>query len=153
MSQTLAKLIFFTDLLVSAATPLDWSGSGAVSYNVKLLKFILLLLAAAVAALGAGLVFLIAIATTLGLVLGHWIYLIVWRAWDYMRHKLVDPLPLMPAAAAQANVYFVPGIPNYQQQIPMYGVGGAFLSVPGYQSSVYNKTVQEVCRGVLFPVF
>ena len=100
------------------------------------------------AALGAGLVFLIAIATTLGLVLGHWIYLIVWRAREYMRRELANPLPLMPTAATQANAYFVPGQSTYQQQVPMYGVGGALLSAPGYQSSVYNKTVQEVCKVV-----
>ena len=107
-----------------------------------------MLLAAAVAALGAGLVFLIAIATTLGLVLGHWIYLIVWRAREYMRRELANPLPLMPTAATQANAYFVPGLLTYQQQVPWYGVGGAFPSAPGYQSSVYNKEIQEVCRRV-----
>ena len=97
------------------------------------------------AGLGAIVVFLITIATTLALAFAHWIYLIVWRAREYMRRELANPLPLMPTAAAQANSYFVPGQSTYQQQVPMYGVGGALLSAPGYQSSVYNKTIQEVC--------
>ena len=63
-----------------------------------------------------------------------------------MRRELVNPL--MPAAATQAKVYFVPGVTNYQQQVTMYGVGGAFPSASRYQSSVYNKTIQEVCRRV-----
>ena len=131
-----------------------WSGSVAVDYNVKLLKFILLLLAAVVAGLGAIVVFFITIGVTLALVLAHWIYLIILRAREYMLRKLANPLPFMPAAAAQANVYYVPDQPPpYQPQVPMYGVGGAFPSAPGYQSSVYNKTIQEVCTGLLFPSF
>ena len=99
------------------------------------------------AGLGAIVVFFITIATTLGLVLGNWIWVIVLRAREYMICKLANPL--MPAAAAQANVYYVPDQPPpYQPQVPMYGVGGALLSAPGYQSSVYNKTVQEVCKVV-----
>ena len=108
-----------------------------------------MLLAAAVAAKGSLVVFLIIILTTFLLAFNHWFYLIVLRAWEYMRRELVNPL--MPAAAAQAKVYFVPNQPPpYQQQVTMYGVGGAFPSSPPprYQSSVYNKTIQEVCRRV-----
>ena len=107
-----------------------------------------MLLAAAVAAKGSLVVFLIIILTTFLLAFNHWFYLIVLRAWEYMRRELVNPL--MPAAATQAKVYFVPGVTNYQQQVTMYGVGGAFPSSPPprYQSSVYNKTIQEVCRRV-----
>ena len=107
-----------------------------------------MLLVAKVAAKGAYGVFGIIIGVTLGLAFAHWIYLTVWRAWQYMRRELANPLPFIPAAAAQANAYFVPGLPNYQQQVPMYGVGRAFPSASRYQSSVYNKTIQEVCRRV-----
>ena len=124
------------------------SSSVAVDYKAKLLKFTLLLLVAKVAALGAVIVFCIIIGVTLGLVIAHWIYLTVWRAWQFMRRELANPLPLIPAATARANTYFVPGLLTYQQQVPWYGVGGAFPSAPGYQSSVYNKEIQEVCRRV-----
>ena len=110
----------------------------------------LVALVALAAKLGSVVLFFIIILTTFVLAFAHWIYLIVLRAWEYMRRELVNPL--MPAAAAQAKVYFVPGLPNYQQQLPMYGVGRALPldPLPGYQSSV---KIQEVCRGVLFSSF
>ena len=128
-----------------------------MGYKAKLSKFTLLIfslvaklvaLVALAAKLGSVVLFFIIILTTFVLAFAHWIYLIVLRAWEYMRRELANQLPRMPAA----NVYFVPGLPNYQQQLPMYGVGRALPldPLPGYQSSV---KIQEVCRGVLFPSF
>ena len=120
-----------------------------MGYKAKLLKFTyhliaFLLLVSKVAALGSVVFFLIIILTAFVLAFVHWIYLIVLRAWEYMRRELVNPLPVMPAA----NVYSVPDQPPpYQQQVPMYGVGEAFplTPPPRYQSSV---KLQEVCRRV-----
>ena len=126
------------------ALPLRLSWSVAVDYKAKLLKFTFLLLVSEVAALGSVVFFLIIILTAFVLAFAHWIYLIVLRAWEYMRYKLANLLPVMPAA----NVYSVPDQPPpYQQQVPMYGVGEAFpfplAPPPRYQSSV---KIQEVCR-------
>ena len=70
--------------------------------------------------MGAYGVFLNIILATLLLAFAHWTYLIVLRAWEYMRREMANPIPLIPAAATQAKVYFVPDQPPpYQQQVPV----------------------------------